>query len=130
MALKDGQLAEFDHETGTTRKLLERIPDEKLAWTRHERTMSAGGLDTHLSNIPSWGSLIMSESVFDLANAPPNLAEKTSRADVLAHFEQIIRATRSALDKTDAELMAPWTLKRGGHEMFTMPRIAAFRSFV
>src|SRR5262245_9887776 len=46
MALKDGLLAEFDHEMGTTRKLLERVPDEKLPWKPHERSMSLGGLAT------------------------------------------------------------------------------------
>ena len=45
-------------------------------------------------------------------------------------FETSTAATRRALDKTDAELIALWTLKRGGQEMFTLPRIAAFRSFV
>jgi uncharacterized damage-inducible protein DinB len=130
MALKDGLLAEFDHEMGTTRKLLERLPDDRLPWKPHAKSMSLGGLATHLANLPHWGGTILNESSFDLATAPPNLTEKTSRADVLAHFAETVRQARASLDKTDAELVAPWTLKRGGHEMFTLPRIAAFRSFV
>src|SRR5262245_56142643 len=51
MALKDGLLAEFDHEMGTTRRLLERVPEEKMSWKPHERSMSLGGLATHLSNL-------------------------------------------------------------------------------
>jgi uncharacterized damage-inducible protein DinB len=130
MALKDGLLAEFDHEMGTTRKLLERVPEEKMAWKPHERSMSLGGLATHLSNLPHWGGLILNDTSFDLAAAPPNLTEKTSRADVLAHFDATVKATRAALDKTDAELVAPWTLRRGEQQMFSIPRVAAFRSFV
>ena len=39
-------------------------------------------------------------------------------------------ATRAEMDRGDAEYAAPWTLRRGGHEVFTMPRVAAFRTFV
>ena len=130
MAIKDGLLAEFDHEMGTTRKLLERLPEEKLSWKPHDRSMSMGGLATHLANLPHWGGTILNEASFDLANAPPNLAEKTSRADILRAFDDTTKQTRAWLDKSDAELAAPWTLKRGGHEVFSMPRVAAFRSFV
>lgn len=130
MAIKDGLLAEYDHEMGTTRRLLERLPEERLSWKPHEKSMSLGGLATHLANLPVWGDAILNQSGFDLADAPPNLQEKGSRADVLAHFDERVRGTRAALDKTDAELFAPWTLKRSGQQLFTMPRIAAFRSFV
>ena len=130
MAIKDGLLAEFDHEMGTTRKLLERLPEENLSWKPHDRSMSMGGLATHLANLPHWGGTILNEASFDLANAPPNLAEKTSRADILRAFDDTTKQTRAWLDKSDAELVAPWTLKRGGHEVFSMPRVAAFRSFV
>jgi uncharacterized damage-inducible protein DinB len=130
MAIKDGLLAEFDHEMGTTRKLLDRLPDDKLPWKPHEKSMSLGGLATHLANLPNWGGTIMNEASFDLAAAPPNLAEKQSKAEILAAFDTAVRTTRGWLDKTDAELVAPWTLKRGGQQMFSLPKVAAFRTFV
>ena len=130
MALKDGLLMEFDHEMATTRKLLERIPDDKLSWKPHDKSMSLGGLGTHLGNIPHWARTILNDASFDLAAAPPNLAEKTSRAEILDAFDEATKKTRASLDKTDAEYVAPWALKRGGLEMFSMPRVAAFRTFV
>jgi uncharacterized damage-inducible protein DinB len=130
MAIKDGLLADFDHEMGTTRKLLERLPDDKLVWKPHVKSMSLGGLATHLGNIPHWGGTILNEASFDLAAAPPHLQERTSRADILTAFDQVCAETRAWMDKTDAEYVAPWTLKRGGQEVFTVPRVAAFRSFV
>jgi uncharacterized damage-inducible protein DinB len=130
MAIKDGILAEFDHEMATTRKLLERLPDDKLAWRPHDKSMSLGGLATHLSNLPNWGATILNDLGFDLAEASPNVEEQPSRAAVLAAFDTSTRKTRAALDKTDAELMAPWSLRRGGQEVFTLPRVAAFRTFV
>src|SRR5438270_4767699 len=54
MAIKDGLLTEFDHEMGMTRRLLERVPDDKLSWKPHTKSMSLGGLATHLSNLPRW----------------------------------------------------------------------------
>ena len=47
--------------------------------------------------------------------------------------EEVLASTakaRRALDKADGELSATWTLRRNGHEVFTMPRTAAFRTFV
>ena len=128
--MRDALLAEFDHEIGTTRKLLERLPDDRLAWKPHEKSMSFGGLATHLSNLPNWGAMILNEAGFDLADAPPNQEEKTSRADILAAFDAAAAHARGAISKTDAELLAPWSLKRGGQQLFTMPRATAFRTFV
>jgi uncharacterized damage-inducible protein DinB len=130
MAIKDGLIAEFDHEMGTTRKLLDRLPDDRLSWKPHEKSMSLGGLATHIANLPHWSDMILNRAMFDLDEAPPNLEPLRSRAEVLALFAETVSATRGRLDKSDAEFVAPWTLKRGGHQMFTMPRIAAFRSFV
>ena len=128
--MKEALLAEYDHEMGTTRKLLERVPDDKLTWRPHEKSMTLGGLATHLGNLPNWGGRILNAAEFDLAGVPPNLEAKTSRADILQLFDASARQTRAAMDKTDAEYMARWALKRGGQEMFSMPRVAAFRSFV
>ena len=130
MAIKDGLLAEFDHEIGTTRRLIERLPDDRLSWKPHVKSMSLGGLATHLTNLPRWGGSILNDASFDLAGAPPNLEEKTSRADILAGLDENAAQTRGWLNKTDAELMAPWSLTRGGQQMFTMPRVSAFRTFV
>jgi len=129
MAIKDGLLAEFDHEMGTTRKLLERIPDDKLSWKPHAKSMSLGGLGTHLSNLPLWAGTVLNDPSFDLAG---NLRaqEQTSRADILSTFDANVKRARGWMDKSDAEYMARWSLLRGGQEMFSLPRVAALRSFV
>jgi uncharacterized damage-inducible protein DinB len=123
-------LAEYDHEVATTRKLIERVPDEKLTWKPHEKSMSFGGLAQHIASLPSWGAHILDAESFDLVDAPPPPGEPVSRADVLKRFETTTATARKSLDKTDGELMVPWTLKRAGQQIFTMPRSAAFRSFV
>ena len=121
---------ELEREAITTRKMLERVPADKFDWKPHEKSMSLGGLATHLSNIPNWGGIILNEPSFDLAAAPPKRPEPASRAAILAEFDDTRAKVRAWMDKTDAEYNAPWTLKRGGQQMFTVPRVAAFRSFV
>jgi uncharacterized damage-inducible protein DinB len=130
MAIKDTLLAEYDHEMGTTRRLLERVPEDKLSWKPHQKSMSLGGLATHLGNIPTWGGTILNEAFFDLAAAPPNMQELTSRDAILKAFDETTKQTRALMDKSDAEYTGMWALKRGGQEMFSMPRVAAFKSFV
>ena len=130
MAIRDGLLVEFDHEMGTTRKLLERAPDDRLRWQPHPKSMTLGGVCTHLANLPNWGATILAEAAYDLASAPPNIEALDARAEILSLFDEASLRTRAALDKTDAELVAPWTLKRDGHQLFTMPRVTAFRIFV
>jgi uncharacterized damage-inducible protein DinB len=128
--IKDTILAEFDHEVATTRKLLERVPEDRLAWKPHERSMSFGGLAQHVANLPTWTDTILDGTSFDLSAAPPNLPEPQSRAEILTRFERSAAAARRLLDRTDAEYAALWTLRRNGQEMFTLPRLAAYRAFV
>jgi uncharacterized damage-inducible protein DinB len=129
MAIKDSLLAEYDHEVATTRKLLERVPDERLGWKPHPKSMSLGGLGTHLANLPTWAGNILNEPFFDLAGMTV-ATEKTSRDDILKAFDENTKQARELLDKTDAEYVARWSLRRSGQEMFNLPRIAALRSFV
>jgi hypothetical protein len=91
MAMVDALLPEFDHEMTTTRKLLERVPDDRLAWKPHAKSMTLGGLATHLSNIPWWGQMTVTQFEFDLASSPPP-AEATSRAQFLETFDRNVAA--------------------------------------
>jgi uncharacterized damage-inducible protein DinB len=130
MAIKDSLLADYDHEMGMTRRLLERVPDDKLAWTPHERSRSLGALATHVSRIPTWGVIILNEPHFDLTGAPPAGEELTSTTAIRGSFDAARAKTRAAMDKIDGEYNALWTLKRGGQQVFSVPRVSAFRNFV
>ena len=132
MPITDALLPEYDHEMGTTRRLLDRVPEAQFDWRPHEKSMTLGQLSGHLANLPAWCSSILDLAEFDLASIaddrPPLPA---SRDALLKEFDQKVDAARASLSKrTDAELMSPWTLKSGDHEIFTMPRIMAIRSFV
>jgi uncharacterized damage-inducible protein DinB len=133
MPIKDALLPEYDHEMGTTRRLLDRVPEADFAWKPHERSMSLGQLSGHLANIPTWCGLVLENTVFDLDSLGRDLRSKEppSRAGLLQEFDAKVAAARANLaQRTDAELLSPWTLESGGREIFTLPRISALRSFV
>jgi uncharacterized damage-inducible protein DinB len=133
MAIKDALLPEFDHEMKTTRRLLERVPEQELAWKPHEKSMSLGQLSGHLANIPSWTQAIMGAESFDLASIgdDPRPRVPVSRASLVEEFDAKTAAARRVLaEAADPEMLARWTLKKNGEEMFSMPRVAAIRSFV
>jgi uncharacterized damage-inducible protein DinB len=130
VALKDAILAEYDHEMAATRKVLERIPDDKLTWRPHDKSRTLGALGLHVANLPNWGELILDRFSVDLSEAPPINKEPESRSSILSAFDASRARTRKLLDKTDAELAAIWSLKREGQEVFSLPRSAAFRTFV
>ena len=132
MALKDALLPEFDHEMGTTRRVLERVPDAEFAWKPHEKSFNLGQLAGHVANIPHWVAAIVQNTVFDLADAEdtrPRVPESTGW--LLLQFDKNVGAARTGIvAMTDPEFLAPWTFKNNGQVVFTMPRAAALRSFV
>jgi uncharacterized damage-inducible protein DinB len=130
MPLVDALLPEFDHEMTTTRKVLERVPEDKFNWKPHAKSFSVGELATHVANLPTWGTETLTKSEIDLAGGP-RVAALASKAELMAAFDRNVAATRAALTgKTDAELLAIWSLKRGGKTIFSMPKTAVLRSFV
>jgi uncharacterized damage-inducible protein DinB len=134
MAIAESMLPEFDHETATTRALLELVPDTKAAWKPHVKSMSLGELAMHVSNINGWAPITLKETQFD--TNPPEGQQFTppkfeSTAKMLQAYDEGVKAARAMLAAaTDGEMMVPWALKRGGKTVFNMPRVAVFRSFI
>jgi uncharacterized damage-inducible protein DinB len=134
MAIAESILPEFDHETATTRTLLERVPADKPEWKPHVKSMSLGQLAMHIANLPQWASITLERKEFD--TSPPDGARITtpsfeSTRHLLDFYDANVGAARALLVRaTDAEFMVQWTLKNGGKSMFSMPRVAVFRSFV
>jgi uncharacterized damage-inducible protein DinB len=133
MPFKDGFLHEFDHEMGTTRRILDRVPEGDFAWKPHEKSFSLGQLAGHIANIPRWLVVTFDTTVFDLATAGEDArpAPPATKADLLQRFDANVKAARAKLDEQlDAAFATTWTLKQGTYEVFTMPKRAVLRSFV
>lgn len=134
MAIAESILPEFDHETATTRTLLERVPADKAEWKPHAKSMSIGQLAMHIANLPAWASIALERKEFD--TSPPGGGRMMtppfeSVSHLLQTYDGNVGAARALLARTtDAEFMVQWTLKAGGKSMFSMPRVAVLRSFV
>lgn len=132
MPLIDSLLPEFDREMGLTRLALERVPDGQFEWTPHPTSFTLGRLAEHLTEMPQWATMTMTQSALEMSTPrPPDYVSPATRAATLAQFDKYLKEARgNVAGKTDGEFNAPWTLKAGGKEVFTMPKIAVLRNFV
>jgi uncharacterized damage-inducible protein DinB len=124
-------LAEFDHEMAVTRRLLERCP-ANFDWTPHQKSYSLGGLATHIARLPRWGEWILTNDGYDLVvDHKPQAAAHETLAEVIETFDQSVRTARGHLTAlSDAELQSPWSLRKSGQKLMTMPRLTAFKTMV
>jgi uncharacterized damage-inducible protein DinB len=134
MAIYEALLPELEMEAATTRKFFERLPEDKLDFKPHEKSMPLGRLAGHLTELVGWGTTTLETEQLDFApvGAPPSkplLA--TSREQLLGEFDKGVASLRAALPKvSDQDFMTPWTLLSAGKVFFTMPRITVMRSMV
>jgi uncharacterized damage-inducible protein DinB len=113
-------LAEFDLEMAAARRTLERIPEDKLGWKPHEKSMTLGRLAGHIAELPGMGVRVMQSEGFDVANRPagtkPLVAE--SRKHVLEIFDKNVADARAAFAGASAEHWAKnWTISAGGEKV-------------
>lgn len=65
MSIKKSYLIELERETKNTRSILDRIPDDKLDWRPHEKSMSLGELAAHIVEVHNWVSKALPKDLFD-----------------------------------------------------------------
>jgi uncharacterized damage-inducible protein DinB len=132
MTIAELLLPEVDQELATTRRVLERVPDDKLGWKPHDKSWSTGQLASHVANLIKWADVTMNATELDLATVSPEQMNQTaaSRGQLLEWFDANATDLRRSLGKSDADYFVPWTLKQGDQVFFTMPRYTCMRSFV
>jgi uncharacterized damage-inducible protein DinB len=125
MSTADVLLAEFEAQVPVTRRFLERLPEDKLTWKPHEKSMSAGQLGYHLAAVPA-GVLRLVQN--NPAQAPnfsngARFPQPASRDEVLTKFEESIGIVRDLLPKlNDAAMAETWRLVAGDREVVSQPR--------
>ncbi|MEK7830429.1 MAG: DinB family protein [Acidobacteriota bacterium] len=130
MKMIESLMMEFDHEAQTTRKHLERLPNDKLNWQPHEKSFTAGALASHIVECVGWGDSIFSLDEFDFDPATYKPYEVTSVADLLKTFDDNVANCKRALaGAADAILMQPWRFKIMGKLWFEKPKSVVFRDF-
>jgi uncharacterized damage-inducible protein DinB len=134
MALRDALLPEFDMEMANTRKVLERVPMEHLAFKPHPKSGSLEWLAWHVSDLPAWVAETVNKDELDFApvGVPRPAPTKIQSCEhLLENFDKKVADARAAIaGVSDERLAGPWTLKAGEQLIFTMPRTMVLRSFV
>lgn len=123
---------DLEHELASTRRVLERLPEDKFGWKPHEKSYSLGTLAFHIANLVFWQKISFTESGFDLAGSPPpeKGADLPGKEELLKKFDENVEALHAALaEVADEHLGEPWTLRHGEHEIFTSKRADVMRRF-
>jgi uncharacterized damage-inducible protein DinB len=126
-------LPEFEQEAAKTRKVLERVPEDKLDWKPHPKSNTIGWNANHLADIPNWVEMTLTTTSLDIApGGQQRLSPKlTTRREILDVFDRNVAAARKAFAAVkEADVQQPWSLLNDGKAFFTMPRATVIRSFV
>jgi len=127
MRLADSILTELDQEAQTTKRVLERIPDDKCSWRPHPKSFSLGQLALHIAS--AQGN-VAALAAMDTVEAPVfSQAEAKNRQEVLDAFSKSLDSAKETLGKMDdARLTSTWTLTKNGETIMSIPRIGFVRS--
>ncbi len=129
MPIAEMMLAEFEQEAQTTRKFLERLPEEKLTWKPHEKSMTAGQLALHIAGTPAQ---VLEMGVPDFVPMPnPSNPQPESVAEVLAAHDYSVEHVRKVLPTiTDERMQQTWSIRHEGQDLMAMPRMGFLRSIL
>jgi uncharacterized damage-inducible protein DinB len=130
MAMIDGMLEELEQETRTTRRVLERVPDNQLTWRPHAKARTLGELALHVATVPGGvAQLVASPSPAQVPQFSDPIPQ--SAAELVPALDQSIATAKQVLaGMDDVTLMAPWRLMRGDRQLFEVPRVAMLRSIM
>jgi uncharacterized damage-inducible protein DinB len=105
-------LKEMEQEAQTTRKMLQRIPEDKYDWQPHVKSMTIRRLATHIAELPGWIKMTLTTDELDFAKGEYKPVAINNNAELLAYFEKSYELGREYLSKTNEnELLKNWTLR-------------------
>jgi uncharacterized damage-inducible protein DinB len=127
--IADAILAEVDMEAQTTKRVLDRVPADKLSWRPHPKAFSLGQLALHIAAVPAG---IAGAAEGDTMEAPSfQQAEAKTRQEILDTFSQGVSTAKAKISQMDdAKLNATWTLTKNGKTILSMPRVVFIRSIM
>src|SRR5215207_9586986 len=96
-------IAELKHEASSTKRMLERVPEEKFDWKPHEKSMSLGRLSSHVAELLGFMTSILTMDEVDFAKGhyKPSFAKTSS--ELIEIFQQKLDEAVQALANTSDE---------------------------
>lgn len=124
-------LQELDHEAIATRRVLERVPEDKLAWRPHEKSFSLGQLAMHVATIPGALAQVSAMETFNVKGRDVPRPSAASTAELLGALDQSLAQAHEIVGPMDGDALAtPWKLVDGDQLLLTIPRASFLRSIM
>ena len=131
MTIGKALAAELQQEAEATRKILQRLPEDKFDWKPHEKSMTLHQLAAHVIEMISWTPPTLTQPGIDFATMDYKPAVYETTAAMLEAFEKnLSEATELLSNVSDQDLMQTWSMRNGETLYFEMPRTIVMRSFV
>ena len=130
MTIAQSMLAEFETQAPITRRFLERLPEDRLTWKPHEKSMSAGQLAYHLAFVPGGAIRFVQNNP---ARAPEfaDFPQPASRQEILKTFDEGISTVRELLPQLDdARMGETWRMVSKEQEVLAQPRAQFLRDIM
>lgn len=124
-------LLEIQQEAATTRRVLERVPESKLEWRPHKKSMTLGQLAIHIATVPGAIANLSQTDEFDTAQGNFTPPQPKSLGEIMAAHDESVRTAEDCVKNlTEQKAMATWKLKAGQRELLSMPRVGLLRSIM
>ena len=123
--------AELDRETPATRRVLERIPEDRLTWRPHAKSMSVAQLAQHVASIPGRIARLSQQDGIDMSTVSFDHVPGESRSAILATLDESLAAAKQVLGSLDEQTAtATWRMTHGAREIFAIPRKEMLRTML
>jgi len=121
-------LKELEQEAQTTRKFLSIVPNDKLDWQAHPKSMTLRQLTTHITELPEWVPMAINTSELDFAQNPYKPVLVNNSAEMLDALDRNMELALASLKQADEEsLNEAWTLRNGNYVIMTCNKAEVIR---
>ena len=130
MAIADALIGELEQEGATARRVLERVPGDKLTWKPHDKSMSLGRLALHVAQVPAFVAGLAEQNPAAFPDSMEQAEASSAEQLLTVHDEGLTKATQIVQGFDDAAMMESWSISAGGKTLMTMPRVAFLRALM
>jgi uncharacterized damage-inducible protein DinB len=129
MPINQSFLQELESESKSTRRSLQRCPEEHFDWKPHEKSYSLGRLASHIAELTNMITLALTSSELDFVKRGYKPSIATTNQELMKIFEDNLSRAKEELQKADDDAFAQdWQLRGGERIYFTLKKAEAVRT--